>query len=99
MPSTRRVRIFLNLGPDWAIGHDALQWIVYRRRKRQEAGYWNPVGYIDSNRDVLCRVLRENNAALDDGAWQQLMALPYSFKEWIKQGAVVRGGSSRDVPG
>ena len=99
MPSTRRVRVFLTLGPDWAIGHDELQWIVYRRRKRQDASYWNPVGYINSNRDVLCRVLHENNALLDVAARQELMKLPFSFKEWIEEGTITSRRDPNDVMG
>ena len=89
--------VFLDLGRDWAIGYDHLQWIVYRRRKRQEESYWNPVGYVGSTRNVLQRVLRENHARLDKGAGEAIDRLPYSFSDWYAAHSSMSQEGRKDV--
>ena len=81
MGRTVRNRIFLRLGRDWALGYDALQWIVYRRRKRREERYWNPVGYV-TRRDTLWRLLREKRCTIDTQAIQAIHRLPPTFNDW-----------------
>jgi hypothetical protein len=75
--------ISIRLSMDWAIGSDCLQWIVYRRRKRRDKRYWNPVGYIGSNKAILLRVLRENSVQTHKQGDKALRELPETFREWI----------------
>ena len=74
---------FLRLSDGWAIGHDPLQWIMLRRRKRRAHTYWHPVGYIVSEKRVLRRVLREKGAVISQEAERALDSMPETFKKWL----------------
>ncbi len=78
-------RLFLNLSDGWALGYDRLQWIVLRRRKRRVQAYWQPVGYIASEKRILRRVLRENGVEPNPAAAEYLDAMPDTFSEWFPQ--------------
>ena len=77
---------FLRLSERWALAYDSLQWILQRRGsfdKRQGMRRWEPLSFISSNRDILILTLREKGAVIDPGKMEEVLALPYSFKEWI----------------
>ena len=62
------------LSPDWRISHDRLQWIV----EHKVGARWRSVAFVESNKGVLKRVLREKGAVYDAAA---LDVLPEAFKE------------------
>jgi len=43
------------------------------------------VSFISSNRDILVLTLREKGIVPDPGKMEEVLALPYTFKEWIAQ--------------
>ncbi len=95
---------FLRLSERWALAYDSLQWIIQRRGsfdKKQGALRWEPLSYISSNRDILILTLREKEAVIDPDKMEEVLALPYSFKEWIGQrqnrGAAKRRSGGLDI--
>ena len=79
---------FLRLSERWALAYDSLQWIIQRRGsfdKRQGTLRWEPLSYISSNRDILILTLREKGAVIDPDKMEEVLVLPYTFKEWIRQ--------------
>ena len=81
-------RQFLRLSERWALAYDNLQWVIQRRRdfdKRRGKWNWGALSFISSNRDILVLTLREKGAVLDPGKMREVLALPYTFKEWIAQ--------------
>ena len=89
-------RQFLRLSERWALAYDSLQWIIQRRGsfdKRQGTWRWEPLSFISSNRDILVLTLREKGAVLDPGKMEEVLSLPYTFKEWIgrRQGREAAG--------
>ncbi len=87
---------FLRLSDRWALAYDSLQWIIQRRGsfdKKQGARRWEPLSFISSNRDILILTLREKGAVFDPGKMEEVLELPYTFKEWIarRQGREVAG--------
>ncbi len=79
---------FLRLSERWALAYDGLQWIIQRRGsfdKKQGALRWEPLSFISSNRDILVLTLREKGAVIDSDKMEEVLALPYTFKEWIRQ--------------
>ena len=76
----------LRLNEKWALGYDSLQWIIQRRgRFNKTRGRWNwqAESFISSNRDILVLTLREKSIVPDLGKMEEVLALPYTFKEWI----------------
>ena len=87
---------FLRLSERWALGYDSLQWIIQRRGsfdKKQGTLRWEPLSFISSNRDILILTLREKGAVFDPGKMEEVLELPYTFKEWIarRQGREAAG--------
>ena len=81
-------KIFLHLNKNWSLAYDSLQWILQRRGsidKRTGKRCWHGVSFISSNRDVLILTLRERGVVPDLGKMEQVLALPYTFKEWYPQ--------------
>ena len=81
-------RQFLRLNDRWALADDRLQWIIQRRGsidKRSGKYRWYGESFISSNRDILVLTLREKGIVPDPGKMEEVLALPYTFKEWIAQ--------------
>ncbi|MGC1864396.1 MAG: hypothetical protein WA733_25570 [Methylocystis sp.] len=83
-------RIFLRLGPNGALGADALQWIVYVPRRDEpipsgaalDGRDWRPVAYVSSGKGILMRCIREKGVALTDTARLELQSYPSTFDKW-----------------
>lgn len=68
---------------NWAVGADDLQWILYRRlRKNGELG-WRAVSFVRSKRSILERCMHEKGCLEDDRAIL-LAGLPPTFDQWKK---------------
>ena len=81
-------RQFLRLSERWALAYDSLQWIIQRRGsmdRRSGKCRWNGESFISSNRDILVLTLREKGIVPDLGKMEEVLALPYTFKEWLVQ--------------
>ena len=79
-------RLFLKLNDRWALAYDSLQWIIQRRGfAKGKYGKWRGVSFISSNRDILILTLREEGVVPDLGKMEEVLALPYTFKQWIAQ--------------
>ena len=79
-------RQFLRLNDRWALVYDRLQWIIqYRTSAKGKPEKWGGVSFISSNRDILVLTLREKGIVADPEMMEQVLALPYTFKEWIAQ--------------
>ncbi len=79
---------FLRLSERWALAYDNLQWVIKRRGgfdKKRGKWNWGALSFISSNRDILVLTLREKGAVLDPGKMEEVLALPYTFNEWIAQ--------------
>ena len=79
---------FLRLSERWALAYDNLQWVIQRRRgfdKKRGKWNWGALSFISSNRDILVLTLREKGIVPDPGRMEEVLALPYTFKEWIAQ--------------
>ena len=55
------------------------------------------MSFISSNRDILVLTLREKGIVADPEKMEQVLALPYTFKEWIAQRQA--GGDAGARPG
>ena len=87
---------FLRLNEKWGLGYDSLQWIIQRRGsfdKRSGEYRWIGESFISSNRDILVLTLREKGVVIDPDKMEEVLALPYSFREWIgrRQGREAAG--------
>jgi hypothetical protein len=60
----------------FSLTSDGLQWIASRRG--------NPIGFVRSRTDILCRVLREDGASPED-VRTLTGALPPTFDAWLEQ--------------
>ncbi len=81
-------RQFLRLSERWALAYDSLQWILQRCGSvdtRSGKCRWNGESFISSNRDILVLTLREKGIVPDLGKMEEVLALPYTFKQWIAQ--------------
>ncbi len=81
-------RQFLRLSERWALAYDNLQWVIQRRcrfDKRRGKWNWGALSFISSNRDILVLTLPEKRAVLEHGKMEEVLALPYTFREWIAQ--------------
>ena len=79
---------FLRLSERWALGYDSLQWVIQRRGsfdKRSGKYRWSGESFISSNRDILVLTLREKGIVADPSKMEEVLALPYTFKEWFEQ--------------
>lgn len=77
---------FLRLNEKWALAYDPLQWIIQRRKSAKgKPGKWCAESFISSNRDILVLALREKGIVPDLGKMEEVLALPYTFKEWYEQ--------------
>ena len=79
-------KIFLHLNSNWSLAYDSLQWILQRRGsidRRTGKCCWHGVSFISSNRDVLVLTLREKGIVPDN--MEEVLALPYTFREWYAQ--------------
>ncbi len=79
---------FLRLSARWALAYDNLQWVIQRRRgfdKKRGKWNWGALSFISSNRDILVLTLREKGIVPDLGKMEEVLALPYTFKEWLAQ--------------
>ena len=76
-------RQFLRLNEKWALAYDSLQWIIqYRDSVKGKPESWRGVSFISSNRDILILTLQEKGIVPDPGKMEEVLALPYTFKEW-----------------
>ena len=73
---------FLRLNEDWALAHDALQWILQKRWKWKGSEKWQAVAFIASEKRLLRRVLRENGIRVSPEADAALKGLPATFRNW-----------------
>lgn len=80
--NSERIIIILDESEKSALGTDDRQWIVFRRRKRRDHEYWNPISFIASRKAILARVLREKGIQLTSGAQDFLASMPSTFREW-----------------
>ncbi len=55
---------------------------VAQERRREAIAHREP---ISSNRDILVLTLREKGIVPDPGKMEEVLALPYTFKEWLAQ--------------
>ena len=79
-------RQFLKLNDRWALAYDSLQWIIqYRTSAKGKPEKWGGVSFISSNRDILVLTLRERDVIPDPGKMEEVLALPYRFKDWIAE--------------
>ena len=79
-------RQFLRLNEKWALAYDSLQWIIqYCDSAKGTPESWRGVSFISSNRDILILTLKEKGIVPDLGKMDQVLSLPYTFKEWITQ--------------
>ena len=79
-------RQFLRLNDRWALAYDRLQWIIqHRESAKGKPEKWRGVSFISSNQDILVLTLREKGIVPDPGKMEEVLALPYTFKEWIDQ--------------
>ncbi len=69
----------LHINNNWALGTDALQWILLRKR----ANGWRPVAFVSSTKQILARCMQEKGVPTNN-ATQTLNTLPNTFKEWQK---------------
>ncbi|MBL6864052.1 MAG: hypothetical protein ISQ90_04620 [Rhodospirillales bacterium] len=69
------------LAPGWAIGADDKQWILLRRRNRQDEAYWQSISYVASTKAILRRILRENSVHPTPRALIDLNELPEQFQK------------------
>ena len=79
---------FLRLNDRWALAYDSLQWIIQRRGgfdKTRGRWNWQAESFISSNRDILVLTLREKEAVIDPDKMAEVLALPYTFREWISR--------------
>lgn len=72
----------LHLAPGWTLGADLNQWILLRRRKRQDETYDQAMSFIGSTKSVLCRILQENSIQPTAEAQIILNAMPERFLDW-----------------
>ena len=76
-------RQFLRLNDRWALAYDRLQWIIQRRQSAKgKPATWRGESFISSNRDTLILTLREKDIVPDLGKMDDVIALPYTFREW-----------------
>ena len=69
---------------DWALGNDNLQWILYRKQRRQEHDprpSWHAVSFVSSTREVLERCMREKGVSPAE-AIEMVRDLPDTFEQW-----------------
>ena len=95
---------FLRLNEKWALGYDSLQWIIQRRgrfNKTRDRWNWQAESFISSNRDILVLTLQEKSIVPDLGKMEEVLALPYTFKEWIgrRQGRGAAGQRQGELDG
>ena len=79
-------KIFLHLNSNWSLAYDSLQWIILRRGsvdKRTDKCCWHGKAYISSTRDVPVLTLKERGIVPDN--MEQVLALPFTFREWYAQ--------------
>ena len=95
-------RIFATCGK-FAVGADALQWILYRRRRRGVKEDWDAISFVRSTKEILARCMREKGC--DAGTAQNLLAgLPDTFDTWKAAQAASNGflghgpGRGRQAP-
>ena len=65
---------------------------VAQERRREAIAHREP---ISSNRDILVLTLREKGIVPDPGKMEEVLALPYTFKEWIKQRQALDNAGAR----
>ena len=91
-------RQFLRLNEKWALAYDSVQWIIqYRDSVKGKPESWRGVSFISSNRHILILTLQEKGIVPDLGKMGEVLALPYTFKEWIGR-RQSRVGASPTVP-
>ena len=79
-------RKFLRLSDRWALAYDNLQWVIQRRKSAKgKPEKWCAESFISSNREILVLTLREKGIVPDLGKMEEVLALPYTFKEWYEQ--------------
>ena len=79
-------RKFLRLSDRWALAYDNLQWVIQRRKSAKgKPEKWSAESFISSNREILVLTLREKGIVPDLGKMEEVLALPYTFKEWHEQ--------------
>ncbi len=87
---------FLRLSERWALAYDSLQWIIQKRESAKcKSEKWRGVSFISSNRDILVLTLREKGVVPDLGKMEEVLALPYTFKEWIAQRQALEDADAR----
>ena len=89
-------RQFLRLSERWALAYDSLQWIIQKRESAKgKSEKWRGVSFISSDRDILVLTLREKGVVPDLGKMEEVLALPYTFKEWIAQRQALEDADAR----
>ncbi len=72
------------IGPGWAIGWDARQWILYKAEKSTPSARLRGVSFVTSTKDILLRCASENGATIDGAGLAFISSLPETFKEFIE---------------
>ena len=89
-------RQFLRLNEKWALGYDSLQWIIQKRESAKgKPEQWRGVSFISSDRDILVLTLKEKGIVPDLGKMEEVLALPYTFKEWYAQRQTLENTNAR----
>jgi hypothetical protein len=84
--------ILFDLAPGWSIGADDNQWMLLRRRKRQDKAYHQAVSFIGSTKTSLHRILREKGIQPAPKAQAKLDALQERFLDF-KTGRLAEASS------
>lgn len=58
MARNNRFQILCDLSPDWRLGCDRLQWILYQR----QGSHWRARYFISNKKSALIHLLREEGA-------------------------------------
>ena len=82
-------RFLFEIGDNWGLGYDSLQWILLRSEKSARRGKkshpplrWRAVSFIASTRDILLRRVEERGIRPTPEGWAALNSLPDTFTDW-----------------
>ena len=79
---TEKFLIQLDAGRKWALGADAMQWIIYRVNTSNGDEVLQGRSFVNSDQDLLRRCLREYDVNLTDEAVAAMAELPHTFREF-----------------
>ncbi len=100
---TEKFLIRLDAKGKWALGADALQWIIYRVNTSKGKEVLQGQSFINWDQDSLQNCFRYHGVNLTDEAKAALAELPFTFKEFAelykpKSGKGRKGSDGPKVP-